>query len=98
MTDATIRQPQGYGKIGASIVSSWLASYIMTQLSLNGDNFAVLGVSSEIVKSTLIGILVGFFAWATPLHFVEGVTDIILFSRSAIKQWRDALTDTTKGD
>lgn len=83
---------RGYGKVGASIVAAWLSSYTMTQLSLHGVDFTELGVSSEIVKSTIIGILSGFFVWVSPQHLIQAITDAILFCRNAIKQWREALT------
>jgi hypothetical protein len=83
----------GYGKVGASIASAWLASYCMTQLSLHGVDFAELGVSSEIVKSTVIGTLVGFFTWLTPQNIVNEITSIIIFCKNAIKQWRNAINN-----
>jgi len=92
MTD-TLPQPTGYGKTGAAIISAFVASFIMTQLSLSGVNFEVMGISSEIVKSLIIGHLVGFFTWLTPTNFVMGVRSAILFVRSALKSWHDAATD-----
>ena len=94
MTDT---QPTGYGKVGASIVAAWVASYIMTQASLHGVDFSLLGVSSEIVKSTIIGVLSGFFTWLTPKAFVQSVTNAIVFGRQTIKQWHQALT-SNNGD
>ncbi len=89
MTDTL--QTTGYGKVGASVIAAWVASYIMTQCSLRGVDFSILGFSSEIVKSTIIGVLSGFFTWLSPKNFVQSVTDAIVFSRNAIKEWRDAL-------
>lgn len=90
MTDIQPEQP-GYGKLGAAMAASWAASYAMTQLSLHGVDFTEFGVNSEIVKSTIIGILVGFFTWVTPKHLVQSVTDAIIFCRNAIKEWTNAL-------
>ena len=92
MTD-TQSPSTGYGKTGAAIISAFVASFIMTQLSLSGVNFEVMGVSSEIVKSLIIGHLVGFFTWLTPTSFVMAVRGGILFVRSAFKSWHDAATD-----
>ena len=44
----------------------------------------------EIVDFAL-GALGGFVVLATPQHFVQGVTDFILFSKGAFKLWGDAL-------
>ena len=89
-------EPTSYSKIGASIIASWAASYAMTQLSLHGVDFTEAGINSEIVKSTIIGALVGFFTWLTPKHLVQSVTDAIIFCRNAIKEWRDALNNSNK--
>ena len=95
MADAS-QTPAGYGKLGAAIAASWVASYAMTQLSLHGVDFSEFGVSSEIVKSTIIGGLVGAFTWITPRNLVQSVTDVILFCRDAVKQWKDALNNPNK--
>ena len=95
MSDQSNQQIGGYGKIGASIVAAWVASYIMTQFSLHGFDFAVLGFSSELVKSTIIGTLVGFFTWLTPQHLVQEITSAIVFCKSAWAQWRAALDKPT---
>ena len=63
----------------------------MTQLSLHGVDFTEMGVSSELVKSTLIGSLVGLLTWLTPQHFVSEITNAIVFCKSALAQWRAAL-------
>lgn len=89
MSDTTTSS--GYGKIGASIVAAWAASYLMTQLSLHGVNFTELGVPSEIVKSTLVGTLVGFFTWISPSNLVDSVTEAIVFCKDAISEWKKAL-------
>jgi hypothetical protein len=83
----------GYGKVGASVVAAWLGSYTMTQLSLHGVNFEELGVSSEIVKSTIIGTLVGFITWASPSNFVHVLIDIIIFCKDSIRQIRSAINN-----
>ena len=91
-------QPQGYGKVGASILASWVASYTMTQFSLHGVDFSILGVSSEVVKSTIVGTLAGFFTWLSPRHFIDSVTCAITFCREAVSEWHDALKNTNKGN
>lgn len=91
MTDTTNQPVNGYGKLGAAIVASWAASYAMTQFSLHGVDFTEFGVNSEIVKSTIVGALVGLFTWASPSHLVGAVSNVILFVKGAMKQWRDAL-------
>ena len=89
MADST--NPSGYGKLGAAVAASWLASYAMTQMSLHGVNFTEFGVDSEIVKSTIIGGLVGFFTFLTPRNFVESITNTILFCKEAITEWKNAI-------
>lgn len=67
-----------------------LASFLVNQLSLAGVNFETLGVSSEIVKSTIVGNLVVFFAWITPSNVAMGVRNAILFIRNTWQSWRSA--------
>lgn len=62
MPDTT---PSAGPSVLKALISSGLASYFMTQCSLHGVNFETLGVSSEIVKSTLIAGFVSFFTWLT---------------------------------
>ena len=83
----------GNSKTISSIFAAMVASYCMTQASLHGVNFETMGVSSEIVKSLLIGSLVGFFAWLTPKNIVGAIRDAILFVRDAIISWRQAATE-----
>ena len=97
MTDTT-QSGSGYGKIGASILAAFTASYLMNRFSLRGIDFEVLGFSSELVKSTIIGTLSGFFTWISPQHIVGAVTDTILFIKKAIKQWQDAINNPTIGE
>lgn len=82
--------PPGNSKTFSAILAAVVSSYCMTKLSLNGVNFETMGVSSELVKSLLVGSLVGFFAWLTPRNFVGAVRDIILFVRDAFISWRKA--------
>ena len=97
MTDTT-NSSSGYGQIGASILAAFSASYLMNRFSLRGIDFEVLGFSSELVKSTIIGTLSGFFTWISPTHVVQAVTDAILFVRKALKQWHDAINNPNLGD
>jgi hypothetical protein len=73
------------------MVASWAASYAMTQLSLHGVDFAVVGIDSEMVKSTIVGGLVGALTWATPRNIVQSITDTILFCKEAIMEWKNAI-------
>ena len=91
MTNTSNTDQSGYGKLGAAMAASWGASYAMTQLSLHGVDFTEFGVNSEIVKSTIVGGLVGAFTWATPHNLVQSITNAILFCKNAVKQWSDAL-------
>lgn len=92
MTDTTVssRPTSSNSQIFSAILAAILASYFMTQFSLHGVDFETLGVPSEIVKSTIVGTLVGFFAKLTPANFVEVIKDIILFWVNALKTWSDA--------
>lgn len=72
------------------MIAASFASYIMTQCSLHGVNFETLGVSSEVVKSFLIGNLVAFFTWLSWGNMVAFVTDIIQSVHGAFKTWRNA--------
>lgn len=96
MTDITNQQiakaegQTGLGKVGSGIISGLLASYIMNQASLHGVDFQLLGISSELIKSSIEGLLVGVFVWMTPSHFAAAVTDGIVFIKATAKQWRDA--------
>lgn len=102
MTDTTLPtgpsiMKGGLGKVASGILAAGLSSYIINQFSLHGINFelamdAVPGVkvSSEFVKSSLEGTLVGFFVWVTPAHIVQLVKDGIIFVRTTLKTWGDA--------
>jgi len=83
----------GNGKIWASVVAAWLTSYTMTQLSLHGINFEELGVSSEIVKSTIIGILVGCITWLSPENLLHSTIEAIIFCKDAVRQIRAAINN-----
>lgn len=76
-----------------AMLAAILASFLVNQLSLAGVNFETLGVSSEIVKSTIVGNLVVFFAWVTPANIATGVRSTILFTRSTWLSWRSAAED-----
>ena len=78
------------GKIGAAFLAAWGASYIMTQMSLHGVDFKVMGVDSEIVKSTIIAHLVTFFVWATPRNLLAWFIGVIRAIKDAIHQIKDA--------
>lgn len=84
MTSPQIVAPE---KPRSSIVLAMLAgiisSYCMNKLSLAGVNFETLGVSSEIVKSTIVGNLVVFFAWATPTNIVNSIRATIIWCRNS---------------
>lgn len=80
----------GNSQVVSAIVAAILASYCMTQLSLHGVDFETLGVSSEIIKSTLIGFFVGFFTKLTPANLVGVLKEIIIFRKRALKELHDA--------
>jgi hypothetical protein len=94
MTDATTNAPKagGIGKIVSGILAAGLTSYFMNWCSLKGVNFALFGVDSEIVKSTLIGSLAGVFVGLTPQHIVQEIVDAILFLRSSYRKICKAAT------
>ena len=60
-------------------IAGGISSYILTQCSLRGVNFTELGVDSEIVKSSITGVIVGFVV--TPKNLVYTIVDGILFVR-----------------
>lgn len=80
----------GNSKIISCVLAAAISGYFMNYASLHGVNFEELGVSSEIVKSTLVGMVAGFFATLTPKNFVSSVRDTILFVRDALMSWRKA--------
>lgn len=89
---AQIEKRSGFGKIAAGMLAAGISGYIMTQLSLHGTNFELLGLSSEIVKSQIVAALTGLFVAFTPKHFVAGVTDGIVFVKQTWRTWRTAWT------
>jgi hypothetical protein len=91
MTDSSqTKSKGGIGKLAAAIISAGVASYIVNRLSLNGVDFTALGVSSEIVKASLVGTLVGFLTGLTPQHVVDEMATVIVFFKNAFKQLRNA--------
>ncbi len=61
-----------------------LAGYLSLRYPIIGEN-----LSFEIIvfaQATLAAVIIKF----TPQHFVQSVTDSIVFVKSAIRQWRDA--------
>lgn len=94
MTDQTNTKPTVNSSTTSAIISAIVASYLMTQFSLAGVNFETLGVSSELVKSTSIGVLVGFFAWLTPNNIVISLRNVIIFVRTA----KESLTKAAEED
>lgn len=87
---ATAEGKAGHGKIVSGIIAGIITSYIMNQASLHGINFELLGISSEIVKSTIDGSLIGVIIGLTPSHFVAALCDMIIFFKTSIKQIREA--------
>lgn len=85
----------GTGKIFSGILAGFISSYLMNQLSLHGINFEAdiipgVRISSEVVKSTLDGVLIGFFVGCTPSHFVAFVKDTIIFIKQSWLTWQQA--------
>lgn len=80
-------------QIGASFLAAGIASYAMTQASLHGVNFEVLGVSSELVKATIIAHLVAFFTWASPKNVSDAIRGAIIFVKKTLRSWHDAWTN-----
>lgn len=76
----------GFAKVGSSILAAGLSGYFVNWLSLHGVNFTEFGVSSEIVKASLEGTLVGFFVWMTPQNLVDEIVVFIKFCKSSWKQ------------
>lgn len=86
--------PQGGGfSIGASFLAAGVTSYLMTQASLHGVNFEVFGVSSEVVKATIIAHLVAFFTWASPANVSATVRGAIVYVKTTLRSWHDAWTN-----
>lgn len=89
---ARIEGKTGLGKIGCSIISALLSSYLLNKASLHGVNFELLGVSSEVVKASIDGALTGILVGLTPTHFVASLCDAIVFVKSAFRQIGKAWT------
>lgn len=79
-------------KIVSGILAAAVTSYFMNWCSLRGVDFKILGVDSEIVKSSLIGTLSGIFIGFTPHNFVQSVVAAILFIRGSWRKIEDAAT------
>lgn len=92
MTDLTNQQiakdegKKGFGQIGSAFISTIMATYIINQASLHGVNFELLGISSELVKSSMEGLLISGLVWATPSHFIAAIVDAIVFIKTSWKQ------------
>lgn len=71
--------------IGVRLIVSALVgaftSYMLNKASLHGVDFEALGVSSELIKSSLIGTITGLVA--APRNIVFALRDGILFIRFA---------------
>ena len=80
-------------KIVSGILAAATTSYFMNWCSLHGVDFKILGVDSEIVKSSLIGTLSGAFIGFTPQNFVQSVVSVIVFLRGSWKKIEDAATE-----
>lgn len=92
MTDTPLKddKPPARASILQAMIAAIVSSYVVTRLSLAGVNFETLGVSSEIVKSTIVGQLVVFFGWATPTNIVSSLRASILFIRNSYLSLRQA--------
>lgn len=92
MTDTTIKDEKVAPKssIFQAMIAAAVASYFVTQLSLAGVNFETLGVSSELVKATIVGQLTVFFGWATATNVVTSLRTSILFVRNSYLSLRQA--------
>lgn len=77
---------KGLGKVSAGIITCILSSYIMNQASLHGVDFKLMGLSSELVKATIDGTVVGILVGLTPTHFVASLVDGIIVAKQSWKQ------------
>lgn len=75
----------------AGALAAGLAGYAVNWCSLRGIDFHMLGVDSEIVKSTLVGTLSGFLISFTPDAFIQDIVDIIRWCKSSAKKIDDAV-------
>ena len=81
------------GKLAPAIAAS-IGSYVMTQLSLSGTNFAFLGIDSEEVKGAIVFALTILFV--EPMAYVNIACMVIEavrgFVDTALHKIKDALT------
>lgn len=93
MTDtSTQKQDGGLAKAGFSGIYLMICQNITPVIvSFACKDFPLLNEASwfEIVVFSL-GAIGSFIVWLTPQHFVDGVTNAIVFCREAWKKWRAA--------
>ena len=80
-----------FGKIISAFLAASVTSYLLNRFSLSGVDFALLGVDSETIKSTISGALSAFFVGLTPKNIVEDIKNAILFFRKAKKEIKEAV-------
>lgn len=96
---AAVTGKRGLGKMGSAFISVILATYIINQASLHGVDFTLLGIPSEMIKSSLEALIATFIVWATPSHFVASIVDAIIFLKTSFRQIRQAWnSDEVKPD
>lgn len=84
----------GNGKWWAGFAATFAATYVVDHLQReHGVDFKEMGTDPAIMKSLVEGSFVSFFVWISPSHIVESVTDVILFVKTAIKNWHDAINN-----
>lgn len=81
---------QGSGKIWSGVVAAGLVSYGMNWLSLHGVNFELLGIDSEVVKSSIIASIAGGAIKLTPENIVQQIKCFIIFIRRSVQEIKDA--------
>lgn len=86
-------KPAIRSSISQAMFAAIISSYVMTRLSLAGVDFTTLGMDSELVKATIVGQLVVFFAWATPKNVVSFIRASILFVRNSYVSLRQAAVE-----
>ena len=77
-------------KVIAGVVAAGCTSYFMNWCSLRGVDFEALGVSSELVKSTIIGSVSGTLVGLTPDSIVQDIIDLIVWVKTSVKRIKDA--------
>lgn len=92
MSDQPQGPDKGNGKAWVTFAAAICTTYSMNWLSLRGVDFQVLGVPSELVKSGIEGLMLGFFAWITPDHAVDAMVESILWCRRAVARVWSAIT------